>query len=91
MSRGSKARRKAIAWDVDSRAWYAFSRGISGNPYDPHDKRHDLFDTKMRAIESADRDFEGMCKAHNFDTSTLTRRLHPDPGPVVPIEQLELL
>jgi len=91
MSRGSKARRKAIAWDVDRRAWHAFSHGISDNPYDPDDKRYDLFDTKMRTLESVDRDFEDMCEAHSLDTSTLTRRLHPDPGPVVPIEQLELL
>lgn len=90
MSVSSKLRRKAIAQDVERRAWYAFSSGNQENPYPQDDKRHALFTVKLLNIEATDRDFESLCEAHGCDTQTWNKRKHPQPGPVWPIEQLVL-
>lgn len=90
MSKSSKERRKAIAHDVERRAWYAFSSGNRDNPYPEDDKRHVLFTHKLAHIEFTDREVEAMNEAYGCDTSTWTKRKHPNPGPVVPLEQLAL-
>lgn len=90
MSLNSKLRRKAIALDVERRAWYAFSSGNRENPYPQDDKRHGLFEAKLRNIEWTDQEFESMNAAYGVDTSAWVKRKHPNPGPVRPIEQLVL-
>ena len=90
MSLNSKLRRKAIAQDVERRAWYAFSSGNRENPYPNDDKRYGLFEAKLRQIEWTDKEFESMNEAYGCDSSTWTKRKHPNPGPVRPIEQLVL-
>lgn len=90
MSLNSKKRRKAIGIDVERRAWYAFSSGNRDNPYPAEDKRHPLFARKLASIEATDLECEDMHRAYGCDTSTWQRCVHPNPGPVRPIEQLPL-
>lgn len=90
MSKGSKARRKALSQDVERRAWYAFSSGNRANPYPQDDKRHPLFARKLASIEFVDQEVESMNEVYGCDSSTWRRRVHPNPGPVRPIEQLAL-
>lgn len=88
MSKGSKARRQAIAEDVERRAWYAFSSGRHENPYPEDDKRHALFAQRLGRILTVDREMESLYEAYGTDTSGWCRRKHPNPGPVVPLEML---
>ena len=84
----STARYKAMLADVKKRAWYAFSSGDDANPYQPDDKRYPRFIAELQRIRFVDRDFEDMCDIHGCDTSTWQKRVHPNPGPVVPFDQL---
>lgn len=84
----SKARYKAMLEDVKRRAWYAFSSGDHANPYAEDDPRHPRFVKELLRVRCVDDDFEEMCAIHGCDTSTWQKRVHPKPGPVVPMDQL---
>lgn len=88
MSKGSKARRQAIAQDVERRAWHAFSSGQHVNPYAQDDKRHVLFAQRLARILAIDHEVEDLNQAYGVDTRALPRRRHPHPGPVLPLESL---
>lgn len=84
----SSARYRAMLEDVKRRAWYAFSSGDHTNPYAEDDKRHPRFIKALHHIRIVDDDFEDMCAVQGCDTSTWQKRVHPWPGPVVPLGQL---
>ena len=80
----SALRYKAMQEDVRKRVWYAFSTKNHINPYEPEDKRHHRFIKELYRTLSIDSYFEDM----GSDTSQWTRRVHPNPGPVLPISEL---
>jgi hypothetical protein len=91
MSRATKPstlRYRAMLADVRQRVLFAFSTKNYVNPYDVEDKRHSRFSSGLARTLAVDSDFEDMCQAMGSDTSQWTPRVHPDPGPVVAVEDL---
>ena len=84
----SKVLHRAAKEDVTPRVWYAFSSGDDANPYELDDKRHLMFANELARTRQIDSDFEDMSAMMGSDTSLLTKRVHPNPGPVVPIDEL---
>ena len=93
MGKGNRAtkpsalRYKAMQEDVRKRVWYAFYTKNHANPYQADDKRHARFTRELYRTLAIDDDFEDTCQAMGADTSRWVRRVHPDPGPVKPIEE----
>jgi hypothetical protein len=84
----SKRRYKAMLEDVAKRVRYAVYVGDRTNPYEADDKRHDRFTRELFRALAAQDDFNDMCDIMGTDTSGWTKRVHPKPGPVVPLERL---
>lgn len=84
----SALRYKAMQEDVRKRVWYAFCTRNHTNPYPADDKRHARFTRELYRTLSIDEEFEDTCQAMGADTSQWVRRVHPNPGPVKPIDQL---
>lgn len=77
--KGSVSRKRAVKADVEKRVLYAFSSLSHANPYSQDDKRYDLFSKALSRRLAIAHDFEDMCVIHGCDTSTWTKREHPDP------------
>ncbi len=84
----SALRYRAMLEDVRKRAYYALYSGDHTNPYPEDDKRHTRFTKTLFQVLRLDDDFEDMCDIMGTDTSQLVKRVHPHPGPVVPLAQL---
>lgn len=87
-NRPSKRRYKAMLEDVSKRVRYATYSGDHTNPYPVDDKRHDRFTRELYRWLAIDADFHDMCDLMGTDTSGWQKRVHPKPGPVVPLERL---
>ena len=81
-------RGKAALQDVRTRVGYAFCSGDHTNPYDVSDRRHDLFARELCRTVSIDNDFRDMYAAYGDDPDALVKRQYPQPGPVIPYDQL---
>lgn len=87
--KGSKARKKAVQRDVETRAQYAFSSGDHQNPYGPEDKRYGLFQAQLARTLFLDAEFRDMCDVLGGGDSLVPRQ-YPHPGPVLDISELPL-
>lgn len=84
----SAVRYRAMLADVEKRAYYALYSGDFTNPYAEDDKRHTRFTKKLLQVRCIDDDFEDMCTLMGTGTSQFVKRVHPHPGPVIPLGQL---
>ncbi len=86
--RPAKSRHVAMCVDVEARVLYAVSSGQRQNPYPVDDKRHDRFNRKLGRHDAIASDFDDICDVMGADTSQWVRRVHPNPGPVLPLNAL---
>ncbi len=85
----SALRYKAAQEDVRRRVNYAVSSGETTNPYPADDRRHARFQRELRASQYWDDVHDDMCQVYGVDQAAhFERRIHPNPGPVVPYELL---
>lgn len=88
--KGATARYKAMLADVKQRVYYALYVKRLDNPYPVEDKRHERFDRQLAHAQRMDADFDEMCEVMGDDKSRYHLRHHPDPGPVLSLDELGL-
>jgi hypothetical protein len=81
-------RGKAALQDVKTRVNFAFCSGNHTNPYETTDKRYVLFIRELGRTIATDADFRDMCEVYGEDLDALVKKQYPQPGPVVPYEEL---